>query len=193
MIYATFDSDGRSTGFYFAGIHGSNIPAAATEISDEDYQAYVQEQGKWVRDASTGQRIAYTAPVFLDSLKKDACNRIDTKAGEMRNTYVTTALAQDSTYIYKALQADAYKAANYPAVPDPSAHAFVIAEKEAMGESATYKQAADLIIATRDQWVIIGAKIEGVRRAAKIVIKSATTPEDIEAALQAGITELEKN
>lgn len=54
MIYATFSSDGSPTGFYIPEIHGENIPAGAIEISEADYQKYVQEQGLWIRDPGTG-------------------------------------------------------------------------------------------------------------------------------------------
>lgn len=52
MIYGKFDATGKPTGFYLPEIHGDNIPAEAVEISEDDYEKYIQEQGRWVRNAS---------------------------------------------------------------------------------------------------------------------------------------------
>lgn len=65
QMQATFDGDGRPTGFYCEEIHGGNIPPEAVEISDEDYRAYVEQQGQWVR-GSDGVRVA--APPYVPTL-----------------------------------------------------------------------------------------------------------------------------
>ena len=74
QIFATFLPSGKSTrAFYTESIHGvrkadevSNlnckIPAEAIEISNEDYQAYLQEHDKWLRDHVTGLRVAAPPP-----------------------------------------------------------------------------------------------------------------------------------
>jgi len=41
MKFCTIDEDGRPTAFYTAEVHGTDIPAAAIEISDEDWQEYL--------------------------------------------------------------------------------------------------------------------------------------------------------
>lgn len=62
MIYGTFDTAGNPTGFYLSELHGANIPLDAVEIDNDDYRAYTQEAGLWVRNGATGQRVAYAAP-----------------------------------------------------------------------------------------------------------------------------------
>lgn len=60
---ATFNPAGQPTGFYFEEIHGDGVPADAIAISNEDYQTYIVEQGKWLRDNITGKRIEAIIPV----------------------------------------------------------------------------------------------------------------------------------
>jgi hypothetical protein len=59
MYYAEFDSEGVPLGFFLDEIHGQNIPKAAVQISDEDYQCFINERGKWLWKG--GKRVA--APV----------------------------------------------------------------------------------------------------------------------------------
>ena len=124
----------------------------------------------------------------LDQIKSEGCIGIDQEAGRVRQKYITTSTGQEATYTEKARQCEAYKAAGYPATPDPVAHAYVIAEKNAKG--CTYREACDAILAERDQWAVLGAKIEEARRKAKINISAATTAEAVEVALQTGLAEL---
>lgn len=50
-VYATFNSNGYPTGFYLDSIYGpysstnTNYPTGATEISIEDWQTFVNNQG----------------------------------------------------------------------------------------------------------------------------------------------------
>jgi hypothetical protein len=60
QAYATFDTECKPTGFYFKEVHGESIPANAVAISDDDYSAYVQEQGAWVYEG--GARVAAPPP-----------------------------------------------------------------------------------------------------------------------------------
>lgn len=155
----------------------------AVDITDLDPRPEIG----WDYDGAT-----FTAPVViltaLDELKSAACADIDQAAGVTRSKYITTAAGQEATYTEKARQCEAYKAAGYPATPDPVGHAYVIAEANAKG--CTYREACDAILAERDQWAVLGAKIEEARRKAKINIAAATTAEAVEAALQTGLTEL---
>lgn len=75
--FASFSEIGVPTGFYFEEIHGPikiivneieqtnplcKIPVEARIISREDYEAYINEQGKWLCDPKTGQRVASPLP-----------------------------------------------------------------------------------------------------------------------------------
>lgn len=126
----------------------------------------------------------------LPNIKITTCDAIDQAAGITRQKYITTTAGQEATYTEKARQCEAYKAAGYPATPDPVVHAYVIAEKNAKGGSTTYQQACDAILAERDQWSVLGAKIEEARRKAKIAVNAAATAEAAEAAKSAGLAEL---
>jgi len=126
----------------------------------------------------------------LADFRVTACIAIDLAAGATRQKYITTTAGQEATYTEKARQCEVYKAAGYPAAPDPVAHAYVIAEKNAKGGSTTYQQACDAILAERDQWSVLGAKIEEARRKAKIAVNAATTTDAVEAARTAGLVEL---
>ena len=142
--------------------------------------------------APAGCTASETPPVFpakpIDQAKAESAAEIDQKAGQVRQKYITTVAGQEATYTEKARQCEAYKAAGYPATPDPVGHAYVIAEANA--KSCGYQVACDAILAERDQWAVLGAKIEEARRKAKIAIAAATTAEAVEAALQTGLAEL---
>jgi len=158
--------------------------AESTALPVPDYDPQTQQcmfvEGAWVVEAVAGPDI--------NGLKTTACAEIDQTAGATRCKYITTSPGQEATYTEKARQCEAYKAAGYPATPDPIAHAYVIAEANA--KSCSYQAACDAILAERDQWAVLGAKIEEARRKAKINISTATTAEAVEAALQTGLAEL---
>ena len=124
----------------------------------------------------------------IDDVRSAAAAKVDLAAGATRSKYITTAPGQEATYTEKARQCEAYKAAAYPATPDPVGHAYVIADANA--KSCSYRVACDAILAERDQWAVLGARIEEARRKAKIAITAASTAEAVEAALQTGLAEL---
>lgn len=116
--------------------------------------------------------------------KKEAEFYIDIAAGEARARYVSQGVGQESTYMLKAEQAKAFKANNYTGeVPT-----FVAAEMAAMGSTA--QEAADFIIYMQDQWMIVGAYIEQVRRTAKVQISTLTDGNDISAACESALQTL---
>ena len=158
---------------------------------------YYDTQGNYVgcgneATAPAGCTASEAPPVFpakpIEQVKAESSIDIDQTAGQVRSKYITTAAGQETTYTEKARQCEAYKAAGYPATPDPVGHAYVIAEANA--KSCSHQAACDAILAERDQWAVLGAKIEEARRKAKINISAATTAEAVEAALQTGLAEL---
>jgi|GEM_PF-6983004 len=157
------------------------------DITTGDYRGCGNES-----TAPAGCTASETPPVFpakpIDRVKAGSATEIDQKAGQVRSKYITTAAGQEATYTEKARQCEAYKAASYPATPDPVGHAYVIAEASAKG--CSYQAACDAILAERDQWAELGARIEEARRKAKIAIAAASTAEAVEAALQTGLAEL---
>jgi hypothetical protein len=184
----------KSTGgFYITAIHGDNIPPDAVEITAEQHSDLLQAQstGASIQTDSKGYPVAVFPPEkTLAELQAAACAITDQTAGSVRQKYITTSPGQEATYGEKSRQCDAYKAAGYPAPPDPVLYAYIIAEKNARGDSTTYQQACDAILAERDTWSTLGAKIEEARRKAKLNIKAATTAEGVETAKTEGLTEL---
>ena len=117
---------------------------------------------------------------------------IDAAAGAARARYITTASGQESTYMLKAADADRYKAAGYPAAQIAS---YPWVEAKARSMSATpaandYQAAADLIIATRDAWVLKGAAIEEARERWKLSVSDAADIDGVAAAHAAAEEEL---
>ena len=128
----------------------------------------------------------------VDTIKPDALSAIDTAAGAARARYITTANGQESTYLLKAADADRYKAAGYPAAKIAS-YPWVLAKARAMvaaPAAADYQAAADLIIATRDAWVVKGAAIEEARERGKAAVSSAIDVAGVAAARAAAEAEL---
>lgn len=146
-----------------------------------------QDYEEWLAEGNTPQPA--DVPSLAD-VKATAQTAIDTLAGQVRQKYITSVPGQEATYMEKARQCDAYKAASYPATPDPVMFSYVISEKNAMGGTTTFQQAADAIIAQRDEWAVKGAAIEEARRQAKIAIDAAQTTADVETAKAAGAAAL---
>ena len=141
------------------------------------YQQYV--------DLWTAAAPPVVAPT-LDELRAAAGAAVDSRAENVRLRYITGGAGQASTYIEKASQADSFKAAGYPAGAVPP---MVQAEADATGQ--TPQQAADLILATRDAWLVKGAQIERERRRGKVDIDAARDEAGVAAARDASIAALE--
>lgn len=114
----------------------------------------------------------------LDDVRAAAKARIDAAAGRARARYITVAPGQEATYQAKAAEADAYVAAGRPA--DTSAYPILSAEARARG--ITVSQLADIVRATRDQWVRLAAAVEGLRIAGKLAVDAAADNAAVEAA-----------
>lgn len=95
-------------------------------------------------------------------------DHIDAKAGAARACYITIAPGQETTYLLKAQQAGAFALAGF-AGPVPG---MVAAEMLATGLDA--QTASERILEQEAAWTQIAAGIEGIRRAGKVAVKSAT-------------------
>jgi len=123
----------------------------------------------------------------LQTAIAECCDAIDAKAGEVRKRYITTVPGQAETYLKKAEEAAAYKAAGYPV--DLTPYGWIAAEVAARGITA--QQAADGILARRDQYVALGQGIERERVKAKEAIRAASTIAGAIRARDAGIAALD--
>lgn len=112
----------------------------------------------------------------LDTIKKNAKDTIDNKAGTIRGKYITTSPGQSETYAAKYEDAKAYAAAGYPA--NAESYPWVKADSEAYG--TTPKKSADKIITLRDAWTNVGVAVEKARLTGKKQVEGATTEEQIQ-------------
>jgi hypothetical protein len=106
----------------------------------------------------------------LPEAQKESINLVNTKAGETRTKYVTNIPFQEAAYQAKEADVRRYKANGYPS--DLTLYPFVAAEADATGLSAT--QAANDVIIQADQWLMLNAEIERLRRKASVEIGAET-------------------
>ena len=131
-------------------------------------------------------------PLSLAEAQTAARAVIDAEAGAARARYITTATGQEATYLLKADDADRYKASGYPDAQIAS-YPWVLARAKALTASpaaADYQAAADLIITTRDAWVLKGAAIEEARERGKAAVAAAVDVAGVETARAAAVAEL---
>lgn len=129
--------------------------------------------------------------INLAPLRAATAAEIDRAAGETAVRYITNRPGQEATYLRKAEQAKAHKAAAYPS--DLTAYPLIACELEAMritAPTATAAQATDYILATEAIWNIKAAEIERARRIGKEKVRAATTDPAIRAARDEAIAAL---
>lgn len=133
-----------------------------------------------------GQHIDTLIDVVPDyrQLKSELCSKIDNLAGTVRAKYITNSIGQDATYTEKARQCELYKQDGYPDPADPIKYSYVIAEANA--RLCSLDNACEGILAERDAWGVLGAKIEECRRKTKISINDAQSEVDINSAYNNG-------
>lgn len=118
--------------------------------------------------------------VDLEPQRRLALKQIDQMAGETRMLFITSVPGQEATYQFKIEDARAYKAAGYPS--DATPYPWINAEAEATGTSA--QAAADTIIATGEQWVVVGVMIERTRMTFKTLARNAVDDETLNTAVR---------
>lgn len=151
------------------------------------------------QSATAAQKTAAQAVVTgwqdtsLADAKDSAAAAIDTQAGATRSKYITTTSGQSETYISKANDAAAYKAAGYP-FASVANYPWVQAEAKAInGAAPTAAQAqaaADGILSAQAAWITLGAAIEQARRAGGVAVAAASTVAAVQAAEVAAIAAL---
>lgn len=132
-------------------------------------------------------------PTYAAPDQESALVAIDAAAGAARARYITVAPGQEATYMLKAEQARAYKAAGYPAA-SLAAYPMVEAEAHAInGAAPTAAQsqaAADGIIAQADAWIAKAAQIERSRITGKRAVTAAIDVAAVEVARAAAEADL---
>tara|TARA_R110000796_G_scaffold29892_1_gene80275 strand:+ start:843 stop:1361 length:519 start_codon:yes stop_codon:yes gene_type:complete len=112
----------------------------------------------------------------LPEAKKEQIDLVNKTAGESRTKYVTNIPFQEAAYQAKEADVRRYKAAGYPV--DLTLYPFTAAEANATGTSA--QDAADSVILQADQWVMVSAEIERLRRKASVEIELETDWQNVE-------------
>jgi len=124
----------------------------------------------------------------LPLLKLRACRAIDMAAGAARLSYITDVPGQQAVYMAKLDQARAHLAALEvdPGAPPPP---YVLAEMSVTG--LDHVAACQDIVATGTAWnEVLGPAIEQARRAGKIAVAAAETPEAVQLALEHALQSL---
>lgn len=168
---------------FVAGFSGVRRISDGAFIPDAPGNRDWQEFREWLAKGNTP--LPSDQP-SLDEVRKSAFAAVDAAAGRARTHYITSAPGQDGTYLMKAEQAAAYRAAGYPA--DASPWLLIALEAQATGQ--TPQEVADLVLATRDAWILKAAEIEAARIGGKRNISAAATVEEVEAALNAAVGKL---
>lgn len=137
----------------------------------------------WRYDAGTG---AFSPPPPFSrpeaDVKRAAIARVNDEAGACRARHMTAIPGQDSTYLLKSAELDAYDArvAADQAIVEAD---YPILHAEAVASRATLTETAALVRTTRSLWIQLAATIEGMRRGAIVAIERATTEADVLAAI----------
>lgn len=174
MIYFS-----KSTaGFYSPEIHGKKIPEDAVEISDDLHRELIDGQSDGGRIAVDKKGNPYLIPrddPTIEDLKQAAKIRVDSDAEIARMKFITRGEGQAWTYQRKEAEAERVLEDQNP---DPADYPVLFATIPADG--ATLAEVAERVIAARDEWLVIGAAIEGLRRNANVQIGHAVDAAEIE-------------
>lgn len=127
---------------------------------------YKVQNNKWVDTRSLNEQRTY------------AKNVIDIVAEDVRKKYISSFPGQIGVYNEKYLNAKAYIDAGYPEI-DESSFEYIFVYAEAAAMNSTHKEAADLIVKTRNIWIRQAAQIERVRRHGKISVDNAVSEVNI--------------
>jgi len=153
---------------------------------------YIADTGRTSADFVALAASAYPGTP-IETVRVAANLAIDKQAGDTRRKYITGTTGQDATYLQKAANAAAYKAAGYPSalIADyPMVRAEGRAIYGATPSAAQYQAAADYILATETAFVQKGADIEEARRAGKIAVEAALTVAAVRSAQDAALAAL---
>jgi len=176
--YVHYDiSTGEFKGFY-SDKTDSTIPSPSIELTDEEYNDYLENFNTRKIDINTQSIITIVPASDIAGDRMRAKNSVDNSAEAARSRYLTWGAGQAMTYQEKSDEATDYVASGYPA--DLSSFPFIQAEVNATGKTAT--QTADDILTQRSAWIAVGAQIEEARLGGKANIDAANSETAIDTA-----------
>lgn len=168
MNYALVNVTGELIATRSGDIEGLDFgDLSVVEVSDEDFAAFVRQEARWSIDDQ-----AFTPDLSILNAKLLA--KIDREAGEFRKQFITDIAGQELTYQRKETEARAY------VLDDAGTYPFLQAEATATG--VTMSDLAAAVITQADEWIEMGAAIEGLRMGAKVAVAAASTKATKEAA-----------
>lgn len=195
MKYARYtQGSGEIEGLYDTAVHNT-IPSRTVEITDEEWSNIVSNPGKYVIDITTTTLVEKTS-LTLSEIKAHRISgqeRVDHAAEDKRRTYLTLTVGQDTIYMWKYDEADAFVRAGGNANLDnfPLLKADYEAYEEAeLGLSPT--QVAQNIITRHDAAKATAVALEKIRRSAKERIEKANSRAVIDDIVENAQSEMEK-
>ena len=176
-------------GFYDSAIHGKNIPAAALEITIEEYRALMhgQSQGKRISSDSDGRPVLIDSPpISVAGRRTTAKINIDIVVGKARARYVSAGQLIEEEYHLTRQQTLAWRAAGSLADSVPAS---IQAWADAAGITAEEAAASIEQIAT--YWESVLLKVRQLRLAGKASVDASANTADFDAVAQVYIDQLD--
>lgn len=107
-------------------------------------------------------------PPPLEDTRAAALRTVDGQAEAARLQFITPGEGQAWTYMRKEREAEAYQAD-----PSPAPANYPLLSACIPGDGADLAAVVVSVLAARDAWLVAGAAIEGIRRAAKAQVEAA--------------------
>lgn len=169
-----------------AGEHETAVWQAGAWALVPDYRGHTY----WLPDGSRGRviKLGEAPPAGaledcpLHRVAADALALIDRQAETARLQFITPGEGQAWTYMRKEREAEAYQAD-----PNPDPANYQLLSACIPGDGADLAAVVVSVLAARDAWLVAGAAIEGIRRAAKTQIEAAPDAAAIQSILD-GLT-----
>lgn len=158
-----------------------------SEIGKQNH-SLAKVSGVWVSSDDVAVQAIIDSYDPLPEAKAEAIERVNIKAGEVREKYVTNVPSQDATYQMKLEDANAFKLAGYP---ENSLASYPFINGEAIATGSSGQSAADLIINTANGWKQLAAGIENERRKANELINQCANFVDCAGIADIAIANLE--
>ena len=172
----------------YDGSTGRILYVASGEVELEPGQAVLigshVDPDTWRVDLATLTLVPWEPPPPpIEVVRRTAAADVDRQAELARLRFITGGSGQALEYQQTETEARAWSAAAGPMLADfPFLKAEVDAIAETTGQAPDPDAVAATVIAQADAWKAAGSEIKRLRRAAKLTIEAASTPEEIAAA-----------
>lgn len=183
---AAFDSSGNITAYYDTVDSPAPRDAATIEITDAQWQSCISTPGYTIKNGQLVAPTPLSAAQQLSALQVSLCSQIDATADQVYVAIGGPSPGRLAEYQQAGNDAQAFKAAGYPAARVPSTIACW-----ATASGMTAQAAADNIIATAAAWVNVLEGIREARLVGKSNVNKATTTADAQSAANTAISQIQ--